>query len=212
MVGFVTFLALLTPLASGGSPKAPAVEVELKVDKRLRLVSWRPDKSLPPEAIMKGAVEVRVKNVGATPLKLQRLEVHGLIFEAVESGALHVIVHPCQCVRDASSDAPPALSLEPGQVDTQRFEDWGCSGMWDPPPPGRYRLSYRVLEAPREPPERAEPEKVHIKEALEACRVRFTTPDTWRQAATSTPIELTLKAPRGMKKKKKKKTKPTKTR
>jgi hypothetical protein len=194
-------IATLLPFAvlsllSLPSPAAPLLEVAVKVTEPLRLVEWVADPREPGDVGLAGRVEVRITNRSAQDLLVERLEVHGFLFTEAASAAEHVIVHPCQCLRDAGADAPPPIRLAPGKVEVLRFDEWGCSGgMWRAPPAGRYRMSYRVrLAAPPESP-RPQPGEAQDQHTVRRCAEDLARPGAWAGAVASPSQEVTLKPP-----------------
>ncbi len=145
---------------------------------------------------LRGTVWVTLTNAGEVAVVLEDPEVHGLVFEHVETGALHVLVHPCQCVRDVRSpEGIRTIELEPGGSHEIVLEEFGCAGsMWAPPPRGTYRVTYRLHRADGErafgnlgAPEGSPPEQ------SDWCRTMLQDPARWEGAWSSDPVEIRLK-------------------
>ncbi len=189
-------VALLPGLAHGQTPAAGSLaglEVTLRVERPLRLVRWAfPGGETGPVAL-DGAVEVTLANRGGQPLALRDLWEHGLVFVAADLDTLAVLVHPCKCVKDALEPRAAVLTLVPGETRRLSFADFGCGGgPWQPPPPGRYRLEYRVLPAPAETPVAADSSPAAL---VPRCRAELTSPATWANAARSPAVEVVLGEP-----------------
>ena len=96
-----------------------------------------------------GVIRVTLTNTGEDDLVLEDLGTHNLIFERESTREEYVIVHEGICSRLCRRDPKVVrhLELDPGQSRTLRFEKWGYSDAWEMhPPPGRYRLGYRIRE------------------------------------------------------------------
>ncbi len=197
-------LALLTtapvraeppPAAPDPAPKPPPVTVQLEVTQPLSLVEWVAPGQKTGSVSLDGEVRVRIANPGTTPVPIQWLEVHGLVFVDAASGREHVVVHPCQCVKDATGPLEATRVVPPGGEQVLTLDEWGCSSAWTPPPPGRYAVRYRVSSpqgAARRPEDRSRPPN----ELVQACRARLAAPETWAAAAISAPVEVTLRKPK----------------
>lgn len=179
--------------AAGADAAAPlkAVHVELVVEKPLRLERFGATRTEPGELGLTGAVTVALRNEGAATVVLRDLESHGLVFRRVDDGSLHVLVHPCACVKEAEHPRGSVLEVAPGETRRVDLAEFGCGGgMWDPPPPGAYDLEYRALPGPA-PRAEGDPRALTA-----ACRAAFTDARTWEGAARSAPVRVTLRAPK----------------
>jgi hypothetical protein len=163
------------------------VTVELKVVKRLRRT---------PRGL-KGQLRIRLTNGGTVPVELIDPEVHGLVFAGEDGGELAVVLHPCQCVRDARHpDQARRIALAPGEFHEGTLEEFGCSGSaWKAPPPGRYSLTYRIHDeaSALAATARDDDEDATIKEALDRCKARLESPDFWLSAYTSDAVPVRLR-------------------
>jgi hypothetical protein len=143
-----------------------------------------------------GKAAVLIHNGTEQPVALEDPEVHGLVFENIETGELHVLLHPCQCVRDVRNPEEVArIGLEPGQRHEIVLEEFGCAGsMWKAPPRGRYWVTYRLhtadaahsfaqLQAPDGSP----------NEQSDWCRMVLQDPMHWEGALISDPVEIRLR-------------------
>ncbi|HEY3448228.1 MAG TPA: hypothetical protein VGK67_17865 [Myxococcales bacterium] len=195
-----SLLALLGSLAGAPAaladivlpPPAPKVEVSLAVEKPLSL-AYGPGEKQPHLA---GKVVATIKNASDQPVKLRDLQEHGFVFVAQKGGELSVLVHSCKCVKDVAEPAGAAFELAPGKEKKVAVDDWGCGGgSWPAPPPGRYRLEYRVLAAPAPEGGPPAPGDADPKTVVPACRKDLTSNWFWEGAARSKAIEVELKAP-----------------
>lgn len=162
------------------APPAPVdLDVQLAVRKPLRLTA----------SGLKGALLITVTNRGPAPVEAVHPDVHGLRFIDTQTGAVHLVEHPCDCGFVLGLDPyPPSrrLRLEPGASTEVLLEEWDCSGgPFAAPPPGRYRVSWR-LAAP------AVPDGKDSERLGERCRAVLRNDDMWRGAPVSNELELEL--------------------
>jgi len=182
--------AAILCLAARAEP--PPVEVTVSVEKPL-VLAYGPGEKEPHLA---GTVVATVRNKSEKPIRLRDLAEHGVVFVA-ETGAPHVVVHSCKCVKDLAEPAAAVYELAPGQARKVTIDDWGCGGgSWPAPPPGRYRLEYRVLLAPAVMPE---PAKESPRDQVPKCRKELASEEFWAGAARSVPAAVELKWPGGKK-------------
>ena len=145
---------------------------------------------------MRGAVRVTVANTGDSDVEIEVPEVHGLVFEVAETGELHVVVHPCQCVMNVKQpESAGRVVLGPGEQHGLALDDFGCSGVaWHTPPKGEYRMTYRVHTVP--PANGFElqvPADCSVHEITAWCRALYTSASYWEGAFASDPITIRLK-------------------
>lgn len=184
-------LADTAPSATDAAPAPLPIRVTLTVEEPLRLARLGASRGDPGVVGLTGAVAVVLRNDGPAPVVLRDLEAHGLLFRAVADGRLHVLVHSCACVREATEPGAVILRLAPGESRRVVLSDFGCSGgMWAPPPPGLYDLEYRVLPGPA-PAASGDPRTL-----TNACRAAFTAEATWEGAPRSASLRIELKPPR----------------
>jgi len=187
----ITLLALSLVLAPPPvAPSPTGLTVKLVQKKRVRLVEWYHSRREPGEVLLDGVYEITVTNTSDTERSFRDLEVHGLRFQDVKTGARHVMVHPCQCARDAKGKRPKAVTLAPGAKHTILLDQFGCKSSWNPPPPGRYDVTYRVA-----PPAARRGPPPTIPEAMKACREHLPTDEFWKGATSSNSLKLRLKRP-----------------
>ncbi len=134
----------------------------------------------------RGKIKVTLQNRSDRPLVLHHGEENHLVFEG-QDGSLHVICHSCACVRGSAEGrgdlGPFSVPLRPGEKRTLLFRDWGCGGgAWPGPPPGRYRLTYRVFRERRRAP-------AHPR----ACCAALREPAFWAGAVVSAPVRITVR-------------------
>lgn len=183
------------PDAGGGAAVANAsnLVVELEQARKLRLVEWFWNRK-PVGVGLEGTLVARVTNTASVPVAIKGLEVHGLLFSDITQGTPYVIINPSQCMRDFALPSEPTIQLAPGQSHEYVFDSWGSAGsMWRAPPPGNYRVVYRVLlddGASREVPE--DPGSIQV---LENGERMLQSREYWRDAAVSKPLEISLEAP-----------------
>jgi len=180
-------------VAGDGEDDLAGLAVSLRVVRPLRLVRWVVDDADAGSVGLDGAVRVTLVNRSERRLLLRHLEEHGLVFVDPETGALAVLVHPCKCVKDALEPPGAVLALGAGQTREVELADFGCSGgPWPSPPPGRYRVEYRVLPAPTDvpPPDSSSPAVL-----VPRCRAELTSPLFWAGAVTSAAVDVTLAEP-----------------
>jgi hypothetical protein len=191
-------------VAAAPAPAAvdPAVRVELTLVQPLRLVRYQlRGQPLERGPALAGALAVTLHNPSAFPVTVWVPGVGGLRFEAAD-GTAHVLVHPCDCPALLGEAPPPGgegpgrLLLAPGERRRLDFADWGCSGgSWAPPPPGAYRVVYRLLpEAPVAAPG-GSPDAARWASLNARCRARLLDPGLWAGGAVSPPLELRLEPP-----------------
>lgn len=184
----------------------PVVHVSLKEIAPLKLVEYVYGPGPQEREIgLDGVLEVTLKNAGAEAVTVRDLHVHGLLFVSAKTGEKFLLIHPCDCAFVTGDEAPPpgqfkkqTHHLEPGSSERFTLEDFGCGGgMWDPPPPGEYLLSYRVLPADagggatQKPVGENRPPAVFVKE----CREKLLSGSFWAGAFASDPVKVLLKRP-----------------
>jgi hypothetical protein len=203
LVGAVLGLASGEGRAGGNPPPLPrgpqasadpalaALEVGLRAARPLSLVRWQAG----GKGGLDGALIVTLANRGREPLRLRRLEVHGLLFRERSGQRSHVIVHSCLCGLEPGSPEAAPVELGPGQSRTIQLDEFGCGGgMWPAPPPGAWFVSYRALAAPLPPGSTLPP--VALPERLRRCREDLASPAFWGGAAASGEIPVTLGQPK----------------
>lgn len=163
----------------------PDVLVELQVTEKLRLVRDRDYDE--PTDVLRGSLRVTLRNRTDTPITLWHPGPHGLLF-ADAKGKSHLIIHPCQCVKEQRH--PEQLHLGPGDQTTFTLEEWGCDGAWSAPPLGSHQVSYRILPAHAFRPAPA----ANTGELIERCRkAPYEHADFWKSGWSSKPITIVLK-------------------
>ena len=162
----------------------PDVEITLEQTSRLRVTRNG----------LQGSVKVTMINRGESGVEIALPEVHGLVFEAIDTGALHVMIHPCQCVMNVKQpESVERTVLQPGQSHELVLDDFGCSGGgWHTPPPGEYRLTYRVHAGPRGS-DLQTPTDRGAHDITDWCRAQYTSPGFWDGAFVSDPVAIRLR-------------------
>jgi hypothetical protein len=138
---------------------------------------------------LQGVLVITVTNRGQSPVEAKHAEVHGLRFIDTKTGTVHLVEHACDCgfvLGHASYPRSRRLRLEPGASEELLLEEWGCGGgPFIAPPPGRYRVSWR-LAAP------AVPKQPFDKRMREQCRAVLLDEAQWQGAPVSNELELEL--------------------
>ncbi len=97
---------------------------------------------------LSGVISVRLKNLGAQPVRLRHRDVHGLLFTPDKGGPPSLLFHSCDCAFELGLEPAPAqrtFVLEPQQELVLRFDDFACGGgPYRAPAKGRYGLTYEV--------------------------------------------------------------------
>lgn len=195
LTNFTVYLPRAGPSAQELAPpepshREPPVSVSLVQKTKLRLVRFPGGERDPGPVGLTGVLEATLRNTTADSIKLLDLREHGVVFTSCEDGKLHVVVHSCKCVKDMTDPEPATLLLPAGETRSVVVEDWGCGGgMWPAPPPGCYRIEYRVIlaaNAPR-PPSHTSP-----VEMIRWCKGNFTSAAWWEGSIRSKPIEIRL--------------------
>ena len=161
------------------SVAVPDLEVRLVVRKPLRLSA----------SGLTGGLVVTLTSRGASPVDVLHPEVHGLRFVDTTTGAEHTVLHPCDCAFVLGLDPYPEsrrLRLTPGVSTDVVLDTWDCGGgPFQLPPPGRYRVSWR-LAAP------AVPDGQGLTGLEERCAAVLRRDDVWTGAPESNAVELEL--------------------
>ncbi|MCP3141870.1 hypothetical protein [Pyxidicoccus xibeiensis] len=161
------------------SVAAPAVEVRLAVRKPLRLSA----------SGLTGGLVVTLTHPGTTPVDVVHPDVHGLRFVDTTTGATHTVLHPCDCAFVLGLDPYPEsrrLRLTPGTSTEVLLDTWDCGGgPFRLPPPGRYRVSWR-LAAP------AVTDGLGMQRLEERCQEVLRRDDVWTAAPESNAVELEI--------------------
>jgi hypothetical protein len=134
-------------------------------------------------------VAVVLTNRSAKPVRVYWEDSNSVVFEAVTDRSLRVVYHGCACMmnRDAGGKAFHA-TIAPGGNKALRFDDWGCSGTWPPPPPGAYDVTFRAfLEEPR--PGVAKGERL----TPASCQSLIQSAAFWKGAVSSPPLRAEVK-------------------
>ncbi len=176
-------LADAAPSRAEPAPAAPEtaapLEVHLAVRKPPHLTGSR----------LTGALVLTVRNPGAAPVDVIHPDVHGLRFVDTTTGAEHTVLHPCDCAFVLGLDPYPEarhLRLAPGASTEVVLDAWDCGGgPFHLPPPGRYRVTWR-LAAP------AVPDGQRMERLEQRCQAVLHRDDVWRGAPESNAVELEL--------------------
>jgi len=174
------------PTSVDEAPQHAAIAVTLEQTRRLRITRKG----------LLGAVNVTVSNVGDAAVEAEIPEVHGLVFEAVDTGELHVLVHPCQCVMNVKKpESLERVTLQPGESHEIALDEFGCGGSsWRPPPAGEYRVTYRVHTASTATDLAAlAPADGDVHDITDGCRTLYASEAFWEGAVVSDPITIALR-------------------
>ena len=177
------------------APPATDLEVRLVVRQPLVLLEhvWQ---NGPGEVSLSGRLLITVRNTSSAPIALRELDAHGLVFTHRGTGRLWPVVHPCACVRDLTEGPKAGVTLQPATETTLVLEDWGCGGgAWKTPPPGDYRVDYRVLPMPATPTRRARTDR-SPPQLVEQCRREMATDAFWATATRSSSLDVKLRKPK----------------
>jgi len=178
-------LSLPAPTAHA-DPDADPVQVELEVEKKLKRT---------PRGL-RGSVRMTFRNRGDQSVELVYPEIHGLVFRDSTSGELHVLVHPCQCVRDVRHpERAERITLEPGSEVERTLDEFGCSGSaWHPPPRGSYELTYRIHAAAETGTGTgSDGAGASPQDLTRDCRTRYADETYWEGAHRSAPVAVRLR-------------------
>lgn len=182
------------------------VRVELRESDPLRLVEYVYGPGAQERELgLEGVLEVALKNAGTRPAAVRDLHVHGLLFVSAKTGEKFLLIHPCDCAFVTGDAEPPPGQIEkrthrlaPGESRSFTLEEFGCGGgMWEPPPPGEYLVTYRVLlasdggGAPQHPGRESRPPSVFLKD----CREMLLSESFWVGGFASPPLKVTLRKP-----------------
>ncbi len=144
---------------------------------------------------LSGELEISIANTGSEPADIETLDVHGVQFRNVKSGAEHVMLHPCDCAFIAWGQKPPpdrTFTLAPGESRSVKVEDWSCGGsVWPPPAAGTWEVRYRVLTKKRD--HSATADMSDPKAMMKSCNATLRSKEFWKDAAVSKPFTVTLK-------------------
>lgn len=183
--------ALLQPgRAVAAETPGPPLDVQVTLLKPLRIGKLG----------LEGSVQVEVVNRSSKEQRFFHEDSNNLVFESVKDKSLHVVFHTCACMANTRPSGQFAATLQPGGKKGMAFDDWGCSGsMWRPPPPGTYNVTYRVFTELKlhKVPEGENPNQ--------RCRADLQSPEYWKGAITSPPIQVVIKPFKGGKRRKPKK-------
>lgn len=165
------------------------MEVVLKEAKALRIAREGKSRAL------SGELSISIANSGAAPVDVETLDVHGLVFRNVKTGAEHLMLHPCDCAFIAWGQRPPpdrTFTLAPGESRTLTLSDWSCGGsVWPPPAAGTWEVRYRVLTKKRDHAKKAD--LSDPKAMMKACDATLRSSELWEHSAISAPLTVTLK-------------------
>jgi hypothetical protein len=140
---------------------------------------------------LEGGVKVEIVNRSGKEQRVFHEDSNSLVFESVKDRSLHVVFHPCACMGNTRPSGQFSATLQPGGKKGMAFADWGCSGsMWRPPPPGTYDVTYRVFT-------QFKGHKVARHEnPIPRCRADLQSPEYWKGAIVSTPIQVVIGRPK----------------
>jgi hypothetical protein len=195
MIWLSPFALILTLLAQA-VPAAGQVTVRLEIPGKLKLVDYSrlmEDPDAGNAVGLTGKLKVTVENKSSKDLLLWQPGPHGLVFESLSDKKNHVVIHPCQCLRDTRR--PDSLAVPAGSTKSFDHEEWECDSIWTAPPPGKYRLRYKLLPLQniRERYRKMDRPK-HSR--VPDCGKAFESSEFWQGALVSEAIEITLKKPK----------------
>ena len=122
-----------------------AVSVSIKIEQPIRLVRYcyTGDPEYDSSPALDGSFSVCIVNNSKQSIEFWEPLTHGLIFVNVKTGGKYVIIHSCQCVKDVRE--PDSFTVESGATYRFNLFEWRCDSIWEPPPPGEYMVTYRIL-------------------------------------------------------------------
>ena len=188
--------ALIISLLAQAAPAADQARVRLEISTKLQLVDYSrlmDDPGAGNAVGLTGKLKITIENKSQKDLRLWQPGPHGLVFESLSDKKKHVVVHPCQCLRDVRR--PDSLAVPAGKTKSFDHQEWECDSIWTAPPPGKYRLRYKLLplEVMRERYSKMDQPK---QSRVPDCAQAFEGSDFWQGALVSEAIQITLKKPR----------------